>query len=107
MAIPGVAALAAAAVVAGGHSAGAAPKAASGGAGQNVIVVLHDQLGTSPATKAQATTRRSRATSAQDTVLSRLPGAKPTHVKHFSLGNAFSATVTASQAAALAADPAV
>ncbi|HEY3631765.1 MAG TPA: S8 family serine peptidase, partial [Jatrophihabitantaceae bacterium] len=72
-----------------------------------MIVVLHDQLGTAPATKAQASTRRSRATGAQDSVLSHLTGAKPTHVKHFSLGNAFSATVTASQAAALAADPAV
>jgi hypothetical protein len=107
IAIPGVAALAATAVVVGGNSAGAAPKAASGGATQNVIVVLRDQLGTSPATKAQVSTRRSRATSAQDTVLSRLAGATPTHVKHFSLGNAFSATVTAGQAAALAADPAV
>ncbi len=34
-------------------------------------------------------------------------GATPAKVKHFTLGNAFSATVTADQAAALAQDPAV
>src|SRR5205807_2420290 len=81
IAIPGVAALAATGLVVVGNPAGAAPKAAPGGATQNVIVVLHDQLGTSPATKAQVGTRRDRATSAQDAVLSRLAGAEPTHVK--------------------------
>jgi hypothetical protein len=72
-----------------------------------VIVLLKDQLTNTPATKGDSSTRRNRAKSAQDSVLGRLAGAAPAKVKHFSLGNAFSATVTAGQAAALARDPAV
>src|SRR5690348_10674673 len=80
----------------------AAAKATAGSDPQAVIVVLNDQLASAPPTKADSTSRRNQATSAQDAVLNRLPGAKPTKVTHFSLGNAFSATVTAEQAAALA-----
>jgi hypothetical protein len=80
---------------------------AAGGASQAVIVVLADQLAGAPATKADSTNRKSQATNAQEAVLSKLTGAAPTHVKHFVLGNAFSATVTAAQAAQLAQNPAV
>jgi Subtilase family/Peptidase inhibitor I9 len=91
-----------------GPAASAAPTATGGGSGQQaVIVLLKDQLPGSPPTKGDSTTRRDQATGAQDTVLNRLAGAKPGKVKHFSLGNAFAATVTADQAAALAQDPAV
>lgn len=91
-----------------GPVAYAAPAPANGGSGpESVIVLLKDQLPSAPATKSDSTTRRARAKSAQDTVLGRLGGAKPTKVKHFTLGNAFAATVTADQAAALAQDPAV
>ncbi|WP_279582680.1 S8 family serine peptidase [Fodinicola feengrottensis] len=81
--------------------------ASASGADRAVVVVLHDQLGANPATKAQSSNRKAKATSAQDAVLGRLSGAKPSKVKHFALGNAFSATVTPDQAAALAADPSV
>jgi hypothetical protein len=84
----------------------AQPAVAATGA-QSVIVVLNDQLAATPPTKADSTRRRNQATASQDTVLGRLAGAAPTKVKHFALGNAFSATVTADQAAALAQDPAV
>lgn len=90
-----------------GPAAAAQPAAAGGTEPQPVIVLLKDQLPGAPPTKGDSSTRRSRAQSAQDTVLGRLAGAKPTKVKHFTLGNAFAATVTADQAAALAADPAV
>lgn len=74
---------------------------------QPVIVLLKDQLPGAPPTKGDSSNRRGRAQSAQDAVLGRLAGAKPSRVKHFTLGNAFAATVTADQAAALARDPAV
>ena len=102
-----VVAVATATAVASGQVAAAAPAATGGSAAQPVIVLLKDQLPAAPATKGDSRTRRDRATSAQDTVLDRLAGAKPTGVKHFTLGNAFAATVTADQAAALARDPAV
>jgi hypothetical protein len=96
-----------ASAVAVGPSAGAAPATGGDAGPQPVIVLLKDQLPSTPASKADSSTRRSKATSAQDTVLGRLAGAKPTKVKHFTLGNAFAATVTGDQAAALAQDPAV
>jgi subtilase family protein/peptidase inhibitor I9 len=105
-----VAVSAATALAVGPAAANAAPAtpAASGDAGpQSVIVLLKDQLPSAPATRSDSNTRRDRAKSAQDTVLGRLAGAKPSKVKHFTLGNAFAATVTADQAAALAQDPAV
>lgn len=90
-----------------GPAAAAQPAAGSGTEPAPVIVLLKDQLPGAPPTKGDSSTRRSRAQSAQDAVLGRLAGAKPTKVKHFTLGNAFAATVTPDQAAALAADPAV
>ena len=81
--------------------------AAGSSAPQKVIVVLRDQLSGTPASKTNMAPRRTRAVSSQDAVLAHLTGPAPTHVKHFALGNAFSATVTGDQAAALAADPAV
>ncbi|HEX4493140.1 MAG TPA: S8 family serine peptidase [Acidimicrobiia bacterium] len=74
---------------------------------ERVIVVLADQLASTPASKAHISARASRATSAQDAVLARLAGPAPTRVTHFAVGNAFGATVTSDQAAALASDPAV
>ncbi|HJQ02344.1 MAG TPA: S8 family serine peptidase [Jatrophihabitans sp.] len=93
----------------GGAPASAAPTAAST-AGQSVIVVLHDQLTATPADRAHVNTRRAQATNTQDAVLNRLiqrGGAKPSKVQHYTAANAFSATVTADQAAALAIDPSV
>ena len=104
------AAVTAALSLAGVSTADAAPTpspAAAANASQNVIVVLRDQLASTPASKHDMSPRRARATSAQDAVLSRLTGTAPTHVKHFALGNAFSATVSEAQAAALAQDPQV
>src|ERR671921_1123623 len=95
---------------AGLSSANAAPGAAAPAATtapQNVIVVLRDQLASTPANKHNMSPRRAKAIGAQNSVLSRLTGSAPTNVKHFSLGNAFSATVTPAQAAALALDPMV
>ncbi|MER6878363.1 protease inhibitor I9 family protein, partial [Amycolatopsis sp. NPDC000673] len=74
---------------------------------QSVIVVLSDQLPSAPPTKAASDTRRAKATQEQDSVLAKLAGSAPAKVKHFALGNAFSATVTPAQAAQLAHDPAV
>lgn len=93
----------------GGAPAIAAPTVASS-ATQSVIVVLHDQLSSTPPSKAHISARKVKATSAQDAVLARLGklgGTKPSNVKHFTSANAFSLTVTPAQAAALAADPSV
>ncbi|MEC3981301.1 S8 family serine peptidase [Amycolatopsis sp. H20-H5] len=94
-------------VLSGGTHAAQAQPAAAGQATQAVIVVLGDQLAGAPPTKADSGNRRNQATKSQDAVLARMGGAAPAHLKHFALGNAFSATVTAAQAAALAMDPAV
>jgi Subtilase family/Peptidase inhibitor I9 len=90
-----------------GSAAAQQPPSAAGDEAQSVIVVLNDQLPGAPASKADSGNRRNRAKGTQDTVLSRLSGRTPSNVKHFTLGNAFSATVTNDQAAALAHDPAV
>jgi hypothetical protein len=90
-----------------GQAAIAEPAASSGAEPQSVIVLLNDQLPGAPPAKADSSNRRNSAKSAQDSVLGRLAGPAPAKLKHFTLGNAFSATVTADQAAALAADPAV
>ena len=85
-----------------------APAAAAGDpTPEAVVVVLRDQLTDKPANRAHVGARRTAALSGQDLVLSRLPGAAPKDLKHFTLGNAFSATVSKAQAAALALDPAV
>lgn len=94
----------------GGTPALAASTAATTSSTDSVIVVLHDQLTATPANKAHVDARRSKATSDQNAVLSRLTqrgGAKPTKVQHYTSANAFSLSVTPDQAAALAADPSV
>ncbi len=89
-------------------AASAAPSTPSAsGSSESVIVVLKDQLGSTPATATHLSARRDRAHAAQSAVLARLTGAKPAHVQKYTVGNAFSATVTSGQAAQLAADPAV
>ena len=88
----------------------AAPSAAGAGGSQSVIVVLRNQLASTPANKAHVRARKTQATSDQDAVLgrvSRAGGAKPSKIHHYTAANAFSATVTSGQAAALAADPSV
>jgi hypothetical protein len=90
-----------------GQVATAEPVVSSGAEPQSVIVLLNDQLPGAPPAKADSSNRRNSAKSAQDSVLGRLSGPAPAKLRHFTLGNAFSATITADQAAALAADPAV
>jgi hypothetical protein len=96
-------------VAAGALMAAVPAFAASSGssAGESVIVVLRDQLPATPATPAHLSARRSQAHAGQQAVLNRLAGPAATHVLNYTVGNAFSATVTAAQATALAADPAV
>ena len=94
----------------GGPSAFATPTVASGSASESVIVLLHDQLTATPANKAHVNARRAQATNDQNAVLNRLAqrgGAKVSKVQHYTTANAFSATMTKDQAAALAADPSV
>lgn len=89
-------------------TAHATPAPTSGGsATESVIVVLRDQLSTQPANRAHVSARKAAARNDQDAVLARLAGSTPTNVVNYTVGNAFSATVTAAQAAQLAADPAV
>jgi hypothetical protein len=97
-------------MVAVGALTGAVPAlAASTGssASESVIVVLKDQLADTPATSAHLSARRASARQGQQAVLGRLGGGAATHVQNYTVGNAFSATVTQAQAAALASDPAV
>jgi hypothetical protein len=102
---------AAVALVAGTLAATVGPAAAAPVAGssstEKVIVVLRDQLGATPANRTHVASRPHAARTSQQAVLNRLSGAAPTNLKHFTVGNAFSATVAQAQAAALAADPAV
>ena len=108
-AVAGATALGAACQFVGGAAALAAPTAASTGS-ESVIVVMHDQLTSTPADRAHVSARRSQAQQDQNSVLDRLAqrgGAKPDKVQHYTAANAFSATVTTDQAAALAADPSV
>src|SRR6185437_12932336 len=77
---------------------------------QSVIVVLHDQLTSTPADRAHVNSRRLQATNSQDAVLSRLAqrgGAKVTKVQHYTSANALSLTASPDQIAALSTDPAV
>lgn len=96
------------ALAAAGALTGAVPASAAADAGstQSVIVVLKDQLTTTPADAAHIGSRRTGAHHAQAQVLARLGGSAK-NVVNYTVGNAFSATVTAAQAAALASDPAV
>ena len=93
-------------VIAAAVSAGAAAAAPSMPTGsESVIVILRNQLSSQPANRAHSAARRSQAVGDQSQVLKRLSGSKPSKVINYSVGNAFSATVTAAQAEALAADP--
>ncbi|HEY7010287.1 MAG TPA: S8 family serine peptidase [Jatrophihabitantaceae bacterium] len=92
---------------AGAASSATAPAGGASSAAQKVIVVLRDQLPRTPASKRDMSARRVQARGSQDAVLDGLSGSAPSHVKHFALGNAFAATVSAAQAAALARDPRV
>ena len=106
--VAGVAAVASAtalAVVSGPQIASAAPTTAT--RRESVIVVLRDQLHGQPANRSHVSARRSAAHLAQSRVLRKLSGPAPTHVINYTLGNAFSATVTVAQAAQIAANPAV
>ncbi len=107
----GISAVAACTLAAGAFVAGATAPAtaapAADSATESVIVVLGDQLSAPPPTAAKVGARRTDATATQNAVLARLAGAKPSQVVHYTTANAFSATVTVAQAAALAADPAV
>ncbi len=104
-----IAAVTAAAMFASMAAAGqaaAAPQSGNAGDGtESVIVMLRDQLAQQPATRSAE--RRGAAAKAQNTILGKLLGPKPRDIKHFTLGNAFAATVTKQQAAALSANPAV
>lgn len=90
-----------------GGAAVAAPTPASTSGSERVIVTLADQLPGTPADPAHQGQRASGTRAQQDAVLGRLTGAAPSNLKHFTVGNAFSATVTSAQADALANDPAV
>jgi hypothetical protein len=88
--------------------AGTTPQAQTApGSPQAVIVVLRDQVPSAPADAAHVAGRTNATAAAQRAVLGRLSGAAPGKVTHYVTGNAFAATVTAAQAKALAADPAV
>jgi hypothetical protein len=73
----------------------------------HVVVLLKNQLAGLPPTPSTRGRRHTSALSGQQSLLARLPGRAPSGVRHFSVGNAFTADVTAAQSAALAADPAV
>lgn len=109
------AALAATAAAAGtsGAAGSGQPDATSTGVSANaqvpsgaVMVVLADQLASTPASSAHVTQRRSLASSQQDQVLASA-GISSQGVKHFTLVNGFATTVTPAQALKLSKDPRV
>jgi hypothetical protein len=87
----------------------ASATAASAGHPQRVIVIMRDQLRSTPVGKGAApmAARTDRARRSQATVLARISGPAAHNVVHYSVANAFAATVDAGEAAQLAADPAV
>ena len=87
----------------------AAPPSAAAPSG-SVIVLMRDQLASTPALKNRMAQRKVAATASQDSVIGRVrqrADGAPADVVHYQSANAFSATVTPEQAAALAADPSV
>ncbi len=96
-----------AAIGASGTANAAGAPATAGTRAERVIVVMRSQFGTMPSRRSAIASRTARAVASQNAVLDQLAGAQASHVAHFSLANAFSATVTTSQAQALAANPAV
>src|SRR5689334_17729759 len=100
----GVGALGAAALVAVAPATGAGVSRHTSAPSGNVIVVLRDQHAALPATPGQ---RAAANRAAESTVLARASLAGVQRFHQYGLISAFSATVTATQSAALAADPAV
>jgi hypothetical protein len=90
-----------------GGATAATPRASGSSATERVIVVLRNQLASTPAMRSTMAARTKLANGSQDSVLASLTGRTPSKVVHLSLGNAFVATVTTAQAAALSANPAV
>lgn len=93
-----------------GSAAAAPTPAPTGTATESVIVIMANQLTSTPPTRAHIAARRSQANGDQDAVLTRLSkrgGRRASSVVHYSAANAVSLTVTPAQAATLAADPAV
>ena len=88
-------------------AAGAAPAPAASGPSQHVIVLLKNQHAELPATPATVG-RRARATDAdQAPLIARAKGKGGKDFRQLHVANAFATTVPATEAAALAADPAV
>ncbi len=111
LATVGITALSAVSQLAASGAAAAAPAAATAStAAQSVIVVLHDQLTSTPPDRTHVNARRAQALSDQNAVLGRLTsrgGSAPSKVTHYVSANALSLTVSPTQAASLAADPSV
>ena len=107
LALAGAAVLVVGTTLAQGVSADATGASAAAAPSAKVIVVMRDQLSSTPATRRGMPARTARAVQTQNAVLARLSGPRPTALHHFALANAFSAKVTAAQAAALRADPSV
>jgi hypothetical protein len=90
-----------------GQAATAAHAATGHGRTERVIVMLRNQLSSTPARQSGMAARTARAMQTQAAVLSRLSGPQPERITHYSLANGFAATVDAVQARSLAADTAV
>ena len=105
----GATALTAVLALAAGPAAQAAPPAPAAPSG-SVVVVLRDQLASTPVVKNRMAQRQAAATASQDSVVDHVAakaGGAPKDLVHYAAANAFSATVTQSQADALASDPSV
>jgi len=104
---------AASVVLAMGTSASGAPvnltsgTTATGGAAVPVIVVLKDQLAAVPADAGHLGARKQQTAAAQQPLIALAKADGATHISSYVLGNAFSATVSPSLEAMLAANPAV
>ncbi|WP_329568645.1 peptidase [Kitasatospora sp. NBC_01266] len=84
-----------------------AQAASESGAPAPVIVILKDQLSSTPADAAHLDARKKQAGTDQAPLLAKVKAAGGTNVKSFVVGNAFSATVSPALRAQLAADPSV
>ncbi|MFE0458510.1 S8 family serine peptidase [Kitasatospora sp. NPDC058965] len=84
-----------------------AQAASESGAPAPVIVVLKDQLSSTPADSGHLDARRKATGQAQAPLLAKVRANGGTGIKTFVVGNAFSATVSPALRAQLAADPAV
>lgn len=83
------------------------PATAVQAADRRVIVLLRDQIASVPATRTLATRRTELIRAAQNPLVGRLRAAGAKVTRTYNTVNAVSATVTAAQASALAADPSV